>query len=137
VIEAIWNGYSTRPFVGNELRYSDIIRTLSTHRFPEAIPLMARFVNSGFMQEAARQFLVEMTGIDLGGDERRWLEWYEFHKGRLGARKSAPDTVFPRTGHRFSHVGSATGNREGDAAGRPLGSLFTFQSKPKPSRTLL
>jgi len=36
---------------------------------------MARFVNSGFMREAARQFLVKKTGIDLGGDERRWLDW--------------------------------------------------------------
>jgi hypothetical protein len=87
VIEAIWNGYSTKPFVGNELHHFDIIRTLVTHKFPETIPLMARFMNSGFMQEAARQFLVKMTGIDLGGDERRWLDWYESHKGELAEGK--------------------------------------------------
>jgi hypothetical protein len=38
IIEAIWNSYSTKPFVGNELHHSDIIRMLSTHRFPETIP---------------------------------------------------------------------------------------------------
>lgn len=86
IIAAIWHGYSSKPFVGNELHHSDIIRTLSTHRFPETIPLMARFVNSGFMQEAARQFLVEMTGIDFGGDERRWLDWYESRKREFGDR---------------------------------------------------
>jgi len=47
---------------------------------------MARFVNSGFMQESARQFLVEMTGIDFGGDERRWLDWYESRKREFGDR---------------------------------------------------
>jgi hypothetical protein len=47
---------------------------------------MARFVNSGFMQEEARQFLVEMTGVDLGGDERRWIDWYESNKRGLGVR---------------------------------------------------
>jgi len=86
IIEAIWNSYSTKPFVGNELHHSDIIRMLSTHRFPETIPLMARFVNSCFMREAARQFLVKKTRIDLG-DERRWLDWYETHKGQLGVRQ--------------------------------------------------
>jgi hypothetical protein len=80
VIEAIWNGYSKKPFVGNELQAFDIIGTLSTHKFPEAIPLMARFVNSGFMQQEARQFLAQMTGVDLGGDEKGWLDWYESHK---------------------------------------------------------
>jgi hypothetical protein len=86
LIESIWKQYSSKQFVGNELQPHDIIRTLGTHRFPEAIPLMARFVNAGFMQDAARQFLVEMTGIDLGGDEKRWLDWYESHKRELGVR---------------------------------------------------
>jgi hypothetical protein len=65
VIEAIWNGYSTKPVVGNELYHFEIIQTLVTHKFPETIPLMAQFVNSGFMQEMARQFLVQITGVDL------------------------------------------------------------------------
>jgi hypothetical protein len=47
---------------------------------------MAGFVNAGFMQDAARQFLAEMTGIDLGGDERGWIKWYESHKREPGVR---------------------------------------------------
>jgi len=87
LIETIWKRRSSRQSAGNKLQPHDIIGTLSTHRFPEAIPLMARFVNAGFMQDAARQFLREMTGVDLGGDERGWLDWYESHKRELGVRK--------------------------------------------------
>jgi len=74
VIQSIWSEYSRRPFVGNELHDFDIIRTLNTHKFPEAIPLMAQFVNSGFMQEATRLFLVQITGVDLGSDSKRWID---------------------------------------------------------------
>jgi hypothetical protein len=41
---------------------------------------MAPFVNSGFVEGEARQFLKEMTGVDLGADPKRWLDWYELHK---------------------------------------------------------
>jgi hypothetical protein len=45
---------------------------------------MARFVNAGFMQGVARQFLLDMTGVDLGANEERWIVWYESHKRELG-----------------------------------------------------
>jgi hypothetical protein len=64
----------------------DIIRTLNSHRFPEAIPLMAQFVKSGFMEEEARQFLVQISGTDLGSDSKSWIAWYESHKRELGVR---------------------------------------------------
>jgi hypothetical protein len=87
LIDAIWKQYSSKQFAGNELQPHEIIGTLRTHKFPETIPLMARFVNAGFMQDAVRQFLVEMTGIDLGGDEKRWPDWYETNKGQYGLRQ--------------------------------------------------
>ena len=86
IIESIWTEYSTRPFVGNELHSFDIIRTLNTHRFPETIPLMAQFVKSGFMEDVAREFLVQITGTDLGSDSESWIVWYESHKRELGVR---------------------------------------------------
>jgi hypothetical protein len=87
VIQSIWNEDSRRPFVGNELHhFFDIIQTLNAHRFPETIPLMAQFVKSGFMQEIAREFLVQIIGVDLGDDSKRWLEWYESHRRELGVR---------------------------------------------------
>jgi hypothetical protein len=86
IIESIWKEYSTRQFGGNELHPYDIIRTLTAHKFPETIPLMAQFVKSGFMQEEARQFLVQITGTDLGSDTKSWTAWYESHKRELGLR---------------------------------------------------
>jgi hypothetical protein len=80
VIEAIWKEYSTTPWTGNELSPFDVMRTLEAHRFPEAIPLMAQFVNVSFAPELAQRFLKEMTGVDFGNDSKRWREWYESHK---------------------------------------------------------
>jgi hypothetical protein len=77
VIEAIWKEYSKKPWIGNELAPFDVMLTLKAHRFPEAIPLMAQFVNVGFAQEMAQQFLRDITGLDLGNDTNAWLEWYK------------------------------------------------------------
>jgi hypothetical protein len=49
-------------------------------RFSAAIPLMAQFVNVGFAQQEAQQFLREMTGADFGDNTTGWLDWYENHK---------------------------------------------------------
>jgi hypothetical protein len=87
VIQAIWDEFSKRPFKGNELQPYDVVRCLVSHRFPESIPLMAQFVNIGFEQEEAREFLVRMTGVDFGGDTKKWLGWCESHKGRMGGRR--------------------------------------------------
>jgi len=84
VIQAIWNQYSLRPFVGNELKPYDVMKALEPHRYPETIPLMAQFVNAGFGQQLARKFLVKMTGVDFDGDTKMWLGWYESHKSSLG-----------------------------------------------------
>ena len=86
LIESIWKQYSSRQFAGNKIQAYEIIQALSAHRFPEAIPLMARFVNAGFMQDVARQFLAEMTGVNLGGNERGWRDWYESHRREPGVR---------------------------------------------------
>lgn len=59
------------------------MKTLAVHRFPEAIPLMAPFVNADFAQDIARTFLVEMTGVDFGGNSSLWLNWYRSNKRRL------------------------------------------------------
>jgi hypothetical protein len=47
---------------------------------------MAQFVKSGFMEEEARQFLVQISGTDLGSDSKSWIAWYESHKRELGVR---------------------------------------------------
>lgn len=87
VIQAIWEEFSKRPDRGNELQPFAVMSALNSHRFPETIPLMAQFVNAGFAQDIARRFLVDMTGVDFGGDTSAWLRYYESHKEVLGARK--------------------------------------------------
>jgi hypothetical protein len=80
IIAAIWREFSERPWPGNEIKPYDVMKALNSHRYLETIPLMAQFVNVGFAQDMARDFLVQMTGVDLGGDTARWLQWYESHR---------------------------------------------------------
>ena len=87
VIQAIWEEFSKRPSQGNELQPFAVMSALNSHRFPEAIPLMAQFVNAGFAQDIARRFLVDMTGVDLGGDTSAWLRYYGSHKEALGVQR--------------------------------------------------
>jgi hypothetical protein len=85
VISAIWREFSLHPFRGNELKAHDIILALAAHKYVETIPLMAPFVDAGFMQDAAQEFLRTMTGVDYGNDADRWLAWYDGNKARLAA----------------------------------------------------
>jgi hypothetical protein len=80
IIAAIWREYSRMPSPGRETPTRDFIAALNNHRFLETIPLMAQFVNATIDQGTARQFLVTMTGVDYGGDEAKWLQWYESHR---------------------------------------------------------
>ncbi len=80
VIQTLWVTFSTNP---REDSY-EVMKALAAHRYPETIPLMVQFVNVSFASELARQFLVEMTGVDFGGDTGGWLRWYESHKGEQG-----------------------------------------------------
>ena len=76
-------GSSRRQFIGNTLNPYNVMLTLEAHRFPEAIPQMARFFNAPFARELARKWLVEMTCVNFGGNTGRWLVWYESHKTTL------------------------------------------------------
>ena len=87
IIQAIWDEYSKRPFRGNELQSYDVMRALETHLYPEAIPVMAQFVNVSFANQIARGFLVKMTGVNLGGDREAWLRWWAANRDRLGAKR--------------------------------------------------
>jgi hypothetical protein len=84
VIQAVWQEFSKRPFAGNEMYSFDVMKALNTHRYPEAIPLMAQFANVRFAREMAHEFLASMTGMDFGSDVNEWLHWYESHKDQLG-----------------------------------------------------
>jgi hypothetical protein len=79
VIATIWREYPRTPPGIAGLQPYDFIRALRTHRFPEAIPLMAEFVGSGFEQEVAQEFLRDLTGVNLGDSTERWLTWYRSH----------------------------------------------------------
>jgi hypothetical protein len=83
IIGAIWEAYSKRPFSGNALQSYDVMRALETQPYPEAIPLMAEFVNVSFANEIARKFLVKMTGVDFGGDQRAWMRWWAANQKRV------------------------------------------------------
>lgn len=76
IIGAIWSEYSKRPYRGNELHSFDVMRALETHPYPETIPVMAQFVNAPFADDIARRFLVRITGVDLGGNQKAWLRWW-------------------------------------------------------------
>jgi hypothetical protein len=87
VMRMIWESFSQHQFRGNELHSYSVMKPLAAHRFPEAIPLMAQFVNVDFARELARGFLVSMTGENFGGDSTAWLAWYESNKHRLGVEE--------------------------------------------------
>ena len=83
IIGEIWEAYTKRPFRGNELQSYDVMRALETHPYPEAIPVMAQFVNVSFANEIARKFLMKMTGVDFGGDQRAWMRWWAANQKRV------------------------------------------------------
>ena len=87
IIAAIWKEYSEKAWVGNELRPFEVMQALKTHKYPEAIPLMAQFADVGFAQDIAHDFLVEMSGVDFGRDVGKWVDWYRSHKSELEARQ--------------------------------------------------
>ena len=87
IIQAIWEEYSKRAYRGNELQSYEVMHALETHQYPEAIPIMAQFVNVSFANDIARRFLVRMTGVDHGGDQGAWLRWWAANKGRLSAQQ--------------------------------------------------
>jgi hypothetical protein len=76
VIEAIMNEFWTRPWVGNELSPSDVMRALETHRMPEAVPLLARLLPDKERNREAREVLQEIVGKDLGPTAEPWLAWH-------------------------------------------------------------
>jgi len=80
VIDAIWKEFSTRPYEGNALSWFDVTRALRTHRFPETVPILAQLLSNEDAGAAARRFLSEIVGEDLGEDPTAWLDWYESHK---------------------------------------------------------
>jgi hypothetical protein len=80
VIDAIWKEFSTRPYKGNELSPFDVTRALSTHRFPETVPVLAQLLGNDKANNEARAFLTAIVDQDLGENPKEWLDWYESHK---------------------------------------------------------
>jgi hypothetical protein len=80
IIEAIWNEYSVHQWEGNKLQSYDLVRALEKHHYPEAIPLLVKFLNDSFVNNAAKSALVEIVGKDLGKEPEAWLKWYKAQK---------------------------------------------------------
>jgi hypothetical protein len=80
VIDAIWGEFSVRPYEGNQLHPSYVVRSLVTHKYPEAIPSLVPFLKDNFMGEEAQDALVEIVGMDLGKAPKPWLDWYANYK---------------------------------------------------------
>lgn len=76
VIDSIWSEFSVRPYRGNELTSWEVVRALHAHIYPEAVPLLVRFLDDRQTKQQAREALKEIAGIDMGKDPKAWLDWY-------------------------------------------------------------
>jgi len=77
VINAIWREFSARQFSGNEMTSLDVVRTLNTHVYPAAVPLLVGFLKDAQAGSEARAALAQIAGQDLGQDPDDWLNWYK------------------------------------------------------------
>jgi hypothetical protein len=80
VIDSIWNEFTVRPYHGNELTSWEVVRALHAHIYPEAVPLLVRFLDDRHTEQEAREALKEIAGIDAGKNPRAWLDWYKAQK---------------------------------------------------------
>lgn len=84
VIQAIWEEYGPREEPGNPLIRYQLIRSLSAHLFPEAVPILAPFANDPFAGSEVREALAKIAGTDLGAEPEPWLEWFEVYQQKRG-----------------------------------------------------
>jgi hypothetical protein len=77
VINAIWREFSSRQFPGNELISLDVVRTLRTHVYSAAVPLLVGFLKDAHAGSEAREALGQIVGQDLGQDPDDWMDWYK------------------------------------------------------------
>lgn len=58
-----------------------IVRTLSTHKYPETIPLLAPFLDDKTIAEETERAMTGVTGKDLGPMKQAWLDWFKAQSG--------------------------------------------------------
>jgi hypothetical protein len=76
VINAIWREFSARQKTGNEMSSLDVVRTLHTHVYPAAVPLLVGFLKDAHAGSEAREALAQIVGQNLGQNPDDWLNWY-------------------------------------------------------------
>jgi hypothetical protein len=86
VINAIWREFSAHQFPGNEMNSLDVVRTLKTHVYPAAVPLLVGFLKDTHTGSEAREALAQIVGQNLGQNPDDWLNWY---------RVQAPERLTP------------------------------------------
>jgi len=87
VINAIWREFSARQKTGDNMSSIDVVRTLKTHVYPAAVPLLVSFLKDAHAGSEARGALAQIVGQNLGANPDDWLNWYRVHM----AERLTPD----------------------------------------------
>jgi len=66
VMEAIWGEFSGEQWKGDRFPPNDMVLALESHPYPEAVPLLVKFLKDGFSGDIARKALAEILGKDSG-----------------------------------------------------------------------
>jgi hypothetical protein len=77
IIASIWSEFSVRPSDGDEMPSWEVVRALHAHIYPEAVPLLVRFLDDQHAGQEARQALTKIAGVDMGRNSTAWLNWYK------------------------------------------------------------
>lgn len=85
IIAFIGNGYSVK-MLSRVLQWDDtqkeVITALSETKSPEAVPVLAKCLQSPALQEEAVGALAQLTGEKFGADRELWMKWYSQNQRR-------------------------------------------------------
>jgi hypothetical protein len=98
VIDAIWREFSARQKTGDNMSSIDVVRTLKTHVYPAAVPLLVSFLKDAHAGSEARGALAQIVEQNLGPNPDDWLNWYRVHMAERLTPDEAQETRRPPNG---------------------------------------